>query len=63
MSARTRRVNRATLLTTVGFGDIVPVTTAGRWITMATLIVGIVLILGGTVSTYALPSAVSTRPE
>jgi voltage-gated potassium channel len=31
-------------LTTVGFGDIVPVTAAGRWVTVATIIAGIVLI-------------------
>lgn len=31
-------------LSTVGFGDIVPVTTAGRWVTVATIIAGIILI-------------------
>jgi len=31
-------------ITTVGFGDIVPVTPAGRWVTMTALVVGLVLI-------------------
>jgi len=31
-------------ISTVGFGDIVPVTTAGRWITVTTVLVGFVLI-------------------
>jgi len=31
-------------ITTVGFGDIVPVTAAGRWVTMTALVVGIVLV-------------------
>ncbi len=31
-------------LSTVGFGDIVPVTAAGRWVTVATIIAGIILI-------------------
>lgn len=31
-------------LSTVGFGDILPVTRAGRWITIASILVGIVLI-------------------
>ena len=31
-------------VTTVGFGDIVPVTVAGRWVTIAALLVGLVLI-------------------
>ena len=31
-------------ITTVGFGDIVPVTVAGRWVTIVGLIVGIVLV-------------------
>ncbi|MEF8851709.1 MAG: potassium channel family protein [Haloarculaceae archaeon] len=31
-------------LSTVGFGDIVPVTTAGRWVTVTTILAGIILI-------------------
>jgi voltage-gated potassium channel len=31
-------------LSTVGFGDILPVTTAGRWITVATILAGIIVI-------------------
>jgi len=31
-------------LSTVGFGDIVPVTAAGRWVTVATIVAGIILI-------------------
>jgi voltage-gated potassium channel len=31
-------------VTTVGFGDVVPVTREGRWVTMAALVVGLVLI-------------------
>jgi voltage-gated potassium channel len=31
-------------LSTVGFGDIVPVTTAGRWVTVAAILSGIILI-------------------
>jgi len=31
-------------LSTVGFGDIVPVTTGGRWVTVATIVAGIILI-------------------
>jgi voltage-gated potassium channel len=31
-------------LSTVGFGDIVPVTVSGRWVTVATIIAGIILI-------------------
>lgn len=31
-------------VTTVGFGDILPTTTAGRWVTIATIIAGIILI-------------------
>jgi voltage-gated potassium channel len=31
-------------LSTVGFGDIVPVTTAGRWVTVASIVAGIILI-------------------
>lgn len=31
-------------LSTVGFGDIVPVTTGGRWVTVASIIAGIILI-------------------
>ena len=31
-------------VTTVGFGDIVPVTPAGRWVTMAALVVGLILV-------------------
>ncbi|WP_207587241.1 ion transporter [Halomontanus rarus] len=31
-------------LSTVGFGDIVPVTSAGRWVTVASILAGIVLI-------------------
>jgi voltage-gated potassium channel len=31
-------------LSTVGFGDIVPVTPAGRWITVATILAGIIII-------------------
>lgn len=31
-------------VTTVGFGDIVPMTVAGRWVTIAALLVGLVLI-------------------
>jgi len=31
-------------LSTVGFGDIVPVTTGGRWVTVASIVAGIILI-------------------
>jgi voltage-gated potassium channel len=31
-------------LSTVGFGDILPVTTAGRWVTVATILAGIIVI-------------------
>ena len=31
-------------ITTVGFGDIIPVTQAGRWVTVAAIIVGIIVI-------------------
>ncbi|PCR89869.1 ion transporter [Natrinema ejinorense] len=31
-------------LSTVGFGDIVPVTTAGRWVTVASILAGIIVI-------------------
>ncbi|AXG11454.1 potassium channel family protein [Haloplanus rubicundus] len=31
-------------LSTVGFGDILPVTTAGRWVTVATILAGIIII-------------------
>ena len=31
-------------LSTVGFGDITPVTQAGRWVTVATIIAGIIVI-------------------
>lgn len=31
-------------LSTVGFGDIVPVTAAGRWVTVAAILVGIIVI-------------------
>jgi voltage-gated potassium channel len=31
-------------VTTVGFGDIIPVTAAGRWVTVATIIVGIIVV-------------------
>ncbi|MDX1745924.1 MAG: potassium channel family protein, partial [Halobacteriales archaeon] len=31
-------------LSTVGFGDILPVTQAGRWVTVAAILIGIVLI-------------------
>jgi voltage-gated potassium channel len=31
-------------LSTVGFGDVLPVTTAGRWVTVATILAGIIVI-------------------
>lgn len=31
-------------VTTVGFGDIIPMTTAGRWVTVSTIIAGIIVI-------------------
>jgi len=31
-------------LSTVGFGDILPVTTAGRWVTVATILAGVIVI-------------------
>lgn len=31
-------------VTTVGFGDIIPMTTVGRWVTVSTIIVGIIVI-------------------
>ncbi len=31
-------------LATVGFGDIVPVTTAGRWVTVAAILAGIIVL-------------------